>query len=181
MNSPEVLAVSCSSKHTFSKTVRERIRLIAGLGVEGDAHAGELVRHRSRVAHDPTQPNLRQIHLIHRELFDELSANGFNVAPGQMGENITTRGIDLLTLPQNTVLKIGDSARIKITGLRSPCRQLDGLQNGLMNAVLDKDNDGEIIRKAGIMAVVLDGGDIHPGDIIKIELPSRPFQKLRPV
>lgn len=167
-----VTAVSCSPTHSFSKPNRESIHLLAGLGVEGDAHLGTTVKHRSRVKKDPTQPNLRQVHLIHAELHDELRAAGFDVSAGDMGENITTRGIDLLTLPKGARLLIGDTARIEVTGLRNPCVQIDRLRKGLMKAVLDHDEQGNLIRKSGIMGLVLAGGEIKPGDEIRVELPT---------
>ena len=176
-----VAAVSCSATHTMSKPNRTAIRLLAGLGVEGDAHAGTTVKHRSRVARDPSQPNLRQVHLIHAELHDELRGGGFDLIPGQMGENITTEGIDLLGLPTGTRLRIGAEAIVTITGLRNPCAQLDGIQRGLMAAVLDRAPDGTLIRKAGIMGVVVAGGVINQGDPIVIELPPVPHQALEPV
>ncbi|HEU0028188.1 MAG TPA: MOSC domain-containing protein [Ktedonobacterales bacterium] len=176
-----VAAVSLSPTHTFSKPSLERIRLLAGLGVEGDAHLGVTVKHRSRVKRDPSQPNLRQVHLIHAELHDELRAAGFDVAAGQMGENITTRGVDLLRLPTGSRLRLGDTAVIEITGLRNPCAQLDGLQPGLMAAVLDRDERGALIRKAGVMAIVLTGGGVCPGDPITIELPPERRRPLDPV
>jgi len=176
-----VVAVSLDADHRFSKPVRERIKLLAGLGVEGDAHLGVTVRHRSRVRKDPTQPNLRQVHLIHEELFAELRAGGFELAPGVIGENITTRGIDLLALPQGTRLHLGADAVVGVTGLRDPCRQLNDFQPGLMAAVLDKDESGDVVRKAGIMAVVLVGGDIRAGDAIRVELPPEPHRRLERV
>ncbi|GCE16012.1 MOSC domain-containing protein [Tengunoibacter tsumagoiensis] len=176
-----VVAVSCNPKHTFTKPNLERIRLLAGLGVEGDAHLGETVKHRSRVARDPSQPNLRQVHLIHAELHDELRAFNFNIVPGQMGENITTRGIDLLALPTGTRLHVGNMAIIEVTGLRNPCVQLNNLQPGLMDAVLDRDEHGALIRKAGIMGIILTGGEVQSGDPIIIELPTPPYRKLEPV
>lgn len=179
--SPSVLAVSSSPAHTFSKSNQGSIRLLAGLGVEGDAHLGETVKHRSRVARDPRQPNLRQVHLIHAELHDELQAAGFAVSAGQMGENITTRGVDLLRLPTGTRLRLGTTAVVEITGLRNPCTQLDDFQQGLMAAVLGRDEHGALIRKAGIMAIVLAGGEITPGDPIIVELPPEPHQTLEPV
>jgi MOSC domain-containing protein YiiM len=165
----------------MSKPGRDAITLLAGLGVEGDAHMGETVKHRSRVRRDPTQPNLRQVHLIHSELHDELQAAGFLVAPGQMGENVTTRGIDLLSLPAGTRLRLGVDAVVEVTGLRNPCTQLDGIQDGLMAAVLDRDDDGNVIRKSGIMAIVVEGGEIHPGDQIDAELPAQPHRALEVV
>jgi MOSC domain-containing protein YiiM len=175
-----VLAVHRSPTHSFSKKPALSIRLIAGLGVEGDAHAGETVRHRSRVARNPTQPNLRQVHLIHSELHDELNAAGFNVTPGDMGENITTRGLDLLALPTGTRLLIG-AAVIELTGLRNPCIQLDRFQQGLMQATLDRNTAGNLIRKAGVMGVVLISGDVLPDVSIHIEIPRGAQRKLEPV
>ena len=176
-----VSAVSQSPTHSFSKPNRESINLLAGLGVEGDAHMGEKVQHRSRVAKDPNQPNLRQVHLIHAELRDELRERGFDVSAGQMGENITTRGIDLLGLPTGTQLYVGHSAVVEVTGLRNPCYQLDDFQNGLMKAVLDKDEQGNLIRKAGVMGIVLTGGEVHVNDVIRVELPPEPHEALKPV
>jgi MOSC domain-containing protein YiiM len=172
-----VVAVSRSENHSFSKSKQDCILLIAGLGVEGDAHLGVTVKHRSRVAQDPTQPNLRQVHLMHSELFTELDLKGFCVKPGDMGENVTTRGIDLLGLPKHTRLHIGGTAIVEVTGLRNPCAQLDGFQSGLMAAVLDRDADGNLLRKAGIMGIVIEGGEVRPGDSIRIELPPEPHQK----
>src|SRR5215218_7712619 len=157
-----VEAVSRSATHSLSKGNRAAIRLVEGLGVEGDAHAGPTVKHRSRVARDPAQPNLRQVHLIHAELHDELAGKGFAVAPGVMGENITTRGLDLLGLPTGARLHIGAEAVVEVTGLRNPCAQLDGVQPGLMAGVLDRDEQGELVRKAGVMAVVLASGEVRP-------------------
>jgi MOSC domain-containing protein YiiM len=174
----KVIAVSCSGTHNFSKQNQERIRLIAGLGVEDDAHMGTTVKHRSRVAQDPTRPNLRQVHLIHAELFDELQLSGFSVAPGQMGENITTRGINLLELPTNTRLYIGATAVIGVTGLRNPCVQIDQFQPGLWSKVVSRDEHGGLIRKAGIMNIVLASGQLAPGDDIHIELPPQPYRPL---
>jgi MOSC domain-containing protein YiiM len=175
-----VIAVSLSKKHTFSKEKQEIIKLVKGLGVEGDAHLGSTVKHRSRVAQDPNQPNLRQVHLIQNELFEELT-DRFNIKPGQLGENITTVGINLLDLPTDTILSIGESAIIKVTGLRNPCAQIDNFKPGLLKAVLDKDSDGNLIRKAGIMGVILQSGEVKPGDTIRVELPHRPFKKLERV
>jgi MOSC domain-containing protein YiiM len=176
-----VLSVHKRADHRFSKTTQERIQLIADLGVEGDAHCGVTVKHRSRVAKDPTQPNLRQVHLMHAELHDELNAKGFKISPGALGENITTRGNDLPALPTNAKLHIGDEAVVQVTGLRNHCKQLDDFQAGLMNAVLDRDEQGNLIRKAGIMAIVLASGEVRAGDAIRVELPSMPHQALRPV
>lgn len=176
-----VVAVARSSAHQFSKACVDSILLVAGEGVEGDAHRGITVKHRSRVARDPAQPNLRQVHLIHTELHDALAKRGFDVAPGAMGENIATRNIDLLALPAGTRLLIGAEVRIEITGLRNPCVQLDRFQPGLMGAVLDRDPDGHLIRKAGVMAIVIAGGIVAPGDLIAIELPAEPHLELTPV
>jgi MOSC domain-containing protein YiiM len=178
---PIVTAVSSSSGYTFSKPIQKSIRLIADFGVEGDVHAGRTVKHRYLMRKDPTQPNLCQVHLIHAELHDELNAQGFDVAAGLMGENITTRGIDLLGLPTGARLRLGPDAVIEITGLRSPCYQLDDFQKGLMSAVLDHDEEGNLIRKAGVMSIVLAGGAVSPGDAILVELPPEPHRPLEPV
>jgi MOSC domain-containing protein YiiM len=176
-----VVAVSRSGSHTFTKANEASIRLLAGLGVEGDAHAGATVRHRSRVERDPTVPNLRQVHLIHAELHDELRSKGFDVSPGQLGENVTTRGLDLLGLATGTRLHLGDRAIVEVTGLRTPCRQLEGIHEGLQAAVLDRDADGQLVRKAGIMSIVVESGTLRAGDPIAIELPARPHRPLQPV
>jgi len=176
-----VTAVSRSGTHTMSKPGAGSVTLVAGLGVEGDAHLGVTVKHRSRVAKDPTVPNLRQVHLIHAELHDELRAAGFELAPGEMGENLTTRGVDLLGLPTGARLRLGAAAVVEVTGLRNPCHQLNGLRPGLMAATLDRDAEGNLVRKAGIMGVVIVGGEIRPGDAIAVELPPEPHQKLEAV
>jgi len=179
--SATVVAVARDGRHDFSKPTCLSIRLAAGLGVEGDAHAGVTVKHRSRVARDPTSPNLRQVHLIHAELFEELRATGFSVAPGELGENVTTRGIDLLSLPTGTRLHIGAGAVVEVTGLRNPCVQIDRFQKGLMAAMLDRNPDGTLVRKSGVMSIVLAGGDVAPGDAIQVELPAAPHRRLEPV
>jgi MOSC domain-containing protein YiiM len=176
-----VTAVSRSARHTFSKPPQLAIRLVAGLGVEGDAHLGETVKHRSRVRKDPFAPNLRQVHLMHEELFAELREHGFDVAAGAIGENVTTRGVDLLALPTGTRLRLGADAVIEVTGLRNPCSQLDDFQSGLMAATLGRDADGRLVRKTGVMAIVLAGGDVRPGDAIAVELPPGAPRPLEPV
>ena len=176
----EVISVNCSSAHSLIKPNQESVRLLEGLGVEGDAHSGKTVKHRSRVARDPNQPNLRQVHLIHSELYDELKGAGFDVSHGQMGENITTKGVDLLGLPTGTHLHLRDAV-VEVTGLRNPCAQLEKIQTGLLESVLDKDEDGNLIRKAGIMGIVVTGGEVAPGDEIRVELPSGPHRPLQPV
>lgn len=178
---PVVASVSRNPTHTFTKSKQESIRLLPGRGVEDDAHQGETVQHRSRVARDPSQPNLRQVHLIHAELHDELRAAGFAVAPGEMGENITTRGLDLLGLPTGARLHLGEDALVEVTGLRNPCTQLDRLQPGLMAATVDRAENGGLIRKAGVMGVVLASGVVRPGDPIRVELPPAPHRPLTPV
>ena len=177
----EVFAVASDGAHRFAKAPRESIMLRPGLGVDGDAHCGATVRHRSRLARTPDAPNLRQVHLIHSELFDELARNGFAVAPGALGENVTTRGIDLLGLPRGTRLRLGETALVELTGLRNPCRQIDdNIGRGAMAATLQRAPDGTLVRKAGVMAVVLAGGQVCPGDSIGIELPDT-FEPLEPV
>ena len=178
---PVVAAVHRSAVHEFTKAEATAVVLVVGRGVDGDAHMGATVQHRSRVARDPTQPNFRQVHLIHGELHDELAGRGLVVGPGDMGENITTRGIDLLRLPTGTMLRLGGEAVIEVTGLRNPCMQLNGLQPGLMAAVLDRDANGALVRKAGIMAIVVTGGEVRPGDRITITLPAEPHRPLEPV
>ena len=173
-----VVAVAQSRGHHFSKRIALSIRLIVGLGVDGDAHAGATVKHRSRVARDPSQPNLRQVHLIQRELFDELRPRGFNIAPGDLGENVTTSGIDLLGLPVATQLRLGTDAVVEITGLRNPCVQIDRFRPGLMAAVLDRAADGALIRKSGVLGVVIAGGDVRPGDAVAVKLPALPHVAL---
>lgn len=176
-----VVAVCRCAEHQFSKQPQQHIQLLEGLGVEGDAHYGVTVKHRSRVAADPTQPNLRQVHFIHAELHDELRSKGFVVNPGEIGENITTRGIDLLALPTGTRLCLGSEAVVEVTGLRNPCVQLDNFQPGLMSALLDRSPRGELLRKAGVMGIVLAGGKVYPGDEICVQFPPQPYQKLEKV
>jgi len=176
-----VTAVSRSTSHTLVKSNQDSIRLVAGLGVDGDAHQGATVKHRSRVVRDATQPNLRQVHLIHAELHEQLRTAGFAVSAGQMGENITTQGIDLLALPPGARLCLGAAAVVEVTGLRNPCAQLDRVQRGLMAATLDRDEHGNLVRKAGIMGVVVTGGEVRPGDTIRVELPPQPHRPLAPV
>lgn len=179
--SPRVIAVASSQTHTFSKVAQSAISVVGGLGVQGDAHCGATVKHRSRVAKDPTQPNLRQVHLIHGELFAELQAQGFNVEPSQLGENITTEGIDLLALPEGTELHIGEQVVLHLTGLRNPCEQLNQFQPGLMAALVHRAPDGRLVRKAGVMSVVHTGGQVRPGDEVRVKLPATPHRALERV
>ncbi len=176
-----VLSVSASTTHSFSKSVADQIILLAGLGVEGDVHAGVKVRHRYRVRKNPNAPNLCQVHLLHGELFDELQAQGLLISAGQMGENITTRGIDLLGLCVGARLYLGDTAMVEVTGLREPCSQMNGLRPGLMKACLSRDAQGTMIRKAGIMGIVVLGGKVQAGHRIGLELPPGTPRKLGPV
>jgi len=176
-----VVAVARSGTHTLAKPLQDSIRLLVGLGVDGDAHCGATVKHRSRVRRDPTQPNLRQVHLIHAELHDELREAGFELAPGRMGENVTTRGLDLLGLPTGARLRLGAQAVVELTGLRNPCTQLDGVQPGLMAAALDRTPNGDLVRKAGVMGIVLAGGDVRACDPIEVDLPRGPHRPLEPV
>jgi MOSC domain-containing protein YiiM len=176
-----VVAVSRDASHHFSKPNELWIRLIAGLGVEGDAHSGRSVKHRSRVARDPSQPNFRQVHLLHTELLRELQAKGFTIGAGQIGENVLTEGVDLLVLGAGTRLHLGAEAVVEITGLRNPCVQLDRFRKGLMAAVLDRDADGGLVRKAGVMGIVLQSGEVRAGDPIRVEPPDGPYRPLTPV
>jgi MOSC domain-containing protein YiiM len=179
---PAVTAVSRSKDHTFSKPNDLTIRLVAGLGVEGDAHMGEKVKHRAHIRKQgPDIPNLRQVHLIHEELFGELRAAGFDLGPGILGENVTTQGIDLLALPEGTRLQLGAEAVVEITGLRNPCRQIEAFRTGLLSAVLGRDPQGNLIRKTGVMAVVIAGGDVKAGDAVAVILPPGEQRPLLPV
>lgn len=176
-----IVAVSASHSHTFCKQPALFVTLVPGLGVRGDAHSGATVKHRSRVTRDPAQPNLRQVHLIQSELFDELALRGFSIAASQLGENITTAGIDLLALPTGTRLRLGASAWVELTGLRNPCSQLDKFRKGLMAAVLERTPGGRLIRKAGVMSIVIAGGEVRAGDAIEVQLPASPLRALEPV
>ncbi|WP_258375208.1 MOSC domain-containing protein [Curtobacterium sp. MCSS17_008] len=176
-----VVAVSRDGEHRFSKPVVEEITLVEGWGIEGDAHAGTTVQHRSRVARDPSQPNLRQVHLLHAEVFDEVAVDGYTVGPGQMGENVTTHGVDLLGLPAGTLLHLGDHACVRVTGLRNPCRQIDDFEPGLLRRVVGRTEDGAVERKGGVMGVVVTGGVVRGGDPVRVELPEGEQRALEPV
>jgi hypothetical protein len=176
-----VVAVARDAGHHFGKAPVEAIVLRAGLGVEGDAHCGATVQHRSRVRRDPNAPNLRQLHLVAAELLGELAGRGFEIAPGAIGENVTTRGLDLLSLATGTVLRLGDRALVAVTGVRNPCVQLDRFRPGLQRAVLDRDAEGNLIRRAGVMAVVVHDGVVRPGDPIEVSVPPGPPHPLAPV
>jgi hypothetical protein len=178
---PRVVAVSCAGKHVFSKQNQDSIRLIAGFGVEGDAHGGATVQHRSRWKKSEPLPNLRQVHLIAAEQIEALRGKGYRVAAGAMGENVTTSALDLLSLPEGTLLAFGE-AEIRITGLRTPCTQLNKFQDGLMGEMIERSADGKkTAMKAGIMAVVTRDGVVAPGATIRVTLPPAPHKKLRPV
>lgn len=177
----QVVAVSTSATHDFSKPARPAVTLLAGLGVEGDAHLGTTVQHLSRIRRDPAAPNLRQVHLIHAELHDELAAAGYTVGPGELGENVTTRGLDLLGLPTGSRLRLGAEAVIELTGLRNPCYQIDDFQPGVLREVVGRDAEGAIVRRAGVMAIVLVGGEVRPGDAIAVDPPPQPHRPLVPV
>lgn len=176
----KVISVSLDRRHRFSKVAADEITLISGEGVAGDAHCGVTVKHRSRARFNPTLPNLRQVHLIQAELFDELATKGFVVGPAELGENITTSGIDLLALPTGARLAMGDAV-VEITGLRNPCIQMDRFQDGLMQATLDRDAEGGLVRKAGIMGIVVTGGRVRPGDAVAVTLPEGPHRPLQKV
>lgn len=177
----QVIGVSASPTHSFGKPAQPVVRLLAGLGVEGDAHLGTTVQHLSWLRRDPAAPNLRQVHLIHAELHDELAAAGYTVGPGQLGENVTTRGVDLLGLATGSRLRLGPEAVIEITGLRNPCYQIDDFQQGVLKEVVGRDATGAVVRKAGVMAIVLVGGEVRPGDPIAVEAPPEPHRPLVPV
>lgn len=176
-----VIAVARDDRHRFSKPVRDEIVLIEGLGVEGDAHAGTTVQHLSRVRRDPSTPNLRQVHLIHSELFALAEHRGHEVTPGQLGENLTTAGIDLLGLPRGARLHLGADAVVEVTGLRNPCTQINGLSEGLMKEFVYVDEAGDTVRLAGVMSIVLRGGVVRPGDGIRVVLPEGTPERLQAV
>lgn len=173
-DSPVVLGVSKDYHHRFSKLPCENITLVEGLGIDGDAHAGVTVQHRSRVAADPTQPNLRQVHLIHSEFFDEAREHGYELSQGNLGENVLTAGLDVLSLPRDTRLHLGERAVVRVTGLRNPCQQINDFRSGLLKVAVTRNENGELVRKAGIMGVVEHGGTVYPGDAIRVELPPEP-------
>jgi len=176
-----VTSVNVSAVHDFSKSPQREIELLEGLGVAGDAHCGTTVKHRSRVKRNPSQPNLRQVHLLQSELFDEVAQNGHPLRPGDMGENVTTTGIDLLALPRDTVLRLGETAEVQLTGLRNPCWQIDNFQQGLLKHMLGVGEHGRIVRKAGVMAVVRRSGPVCAGDRVTVVLPDLPHQRLEKV
>jgi MOSC domain-containing protein YiiM len=178
MTNATVSSVAKDGQHRFSKRPEDRIVLVEGHGVDGDAHAGPTVQHRSRVAADPTQPNLRQVHLLQSEFLSTAREAGFEVAPGDLGENILTSGIDLLALPCDTLLRIGRDAVVRVTGLRNPCRQIDDFRKGLLGLAVGRGLDGEVVRRAGVMAVVTASGSVTVGDPITAVLPPEPHQRL---
>lgn len=181
MSAGQVVSVALDESHRFSKKSVSAIEVVTGLGVAGDAHEGETVKHRSQVAVDPSQPNLRQIHLIHAELFEELELKGFSVGAADLGENITTSGIDLLALPRHALMRIGPDVRLEVTGLRNPCAQIDRFKSGLLAAVLDRGPNNQVIREACIMAIVQEGGSVRLGDLITVEMPPTPYLPLERV
>ncbi len=175
---PKIIALSKSDTHSMGKHNQESVELIEDFGIEGDVHAGKTVKHRYLVLKKRDAPNLRQVHLVHSELFEELAEEGFNIEPGMIGENITTQGIDLLHLPTDTILHLGNEAKVRITGLREPCKQLNDVQRGLLKAVISKDSEGNIFRKTGVMSVVTKGGKVSKNDEIRVEYPPEPFRPL---
>jgi MOSC domain-containing protein YiiM len=179
--SPTVLGVFANNAHTFSKQAQAGITLLEGLGVEGDAHCGVTVQHVYDAKKDPSRPNLRQVHLMQAELFDEVNAKGFSVRPGDLGENITTRNLDLLGLPAGTLLHLGEKAVVRVTGLRTPCIQIERFQKGLVEAVFERTPGQPPIRKTGVMSVVVVGGVVHPNDSIVVQLPDGDHRPLEPV
>ncbi|MCO4818518.1 MAG: MOSC domain-containing protein [Bacteroidetes bacterium] len=175
---PKIIALSKSDTHSMTKPNHASVTLIENFGIEGDVHAGKTVKHRYLVLKKKDAPNLRQVHLVHSELFDELATEGFAIKPGMIGENVTTQGIDLLHLPSGTILHLGKEAQVKITGLREPCKQLNGVQSGLLKAVISRDADGNLFRKTGVMSVVIAGGEVFANDTIRVEYPPEPFLPL---
>jgi MOSC domain-containing protein YiiM len=176
-----VVAVAAAPGHQLSKRIVPEIRLVEGLGIQGDAHLGQTTQHQTQVRSDPTRPNLRQVHLMHAELFPELAAKGYEIGPAMLGENITTEGVDVLSLPRGTLLRIGRDAVVQLTGLRNPCRQLDAFRPGLAQAMFGKDENGELVRKAGVMSIVVSGGAIRAGDVIIVDVPAGRRERMLPV
>lgn len=179
--SPHVAAVHRSARHAFTKHAEACITLLAGLGVEGDAHCGHTVQNRYLKRLDSSRPNLRQVHLLQAELLDELRTQGFEVSAGGLGENISTRGLDMLSLARGTRLHIGADAIVELTGLRAPCVQIDRFRNGLKAQVTTRDARGASIIKAGVMGIVLRGGAICGDDVIVVRPPDGPHAPLEPV
>ena len=178
---PQVIAVSLSPTHAFSKQPQPNIQLLAGLGIQGDAHCGPTVRHRYLRRRNPAAPNLTQVHLLASEFLDTLRPLGFDLHPGDLGENILTSGLDLLSLPIATLLHLGPTAIVEVIGLRTPCVQMNRFRPGLMAASFHPDANGYPSPRAGIMATVRDPGAVEPGSIIYVELPAQPHRPLRPV
>ncbi len=179
--SGSVIAVCSRDAHLFSKENREEIELIKNFGINGDAHAGMYVKHRSRVKKNPKQLNLRQVHLIPIELLNEMKQHRYDLHPGDLGENITTSGIDLINLPLNSQINIGEEVVLEVKGLRDPCKQIEAFKEGLLKKMITKDADGNLIRKTGIMTIVLGGGIVKPNDKIEVVLPKKPYHKLEVV
>ena len=179
--SAHVVSVSRSPRHRFSKQPVDAVTLRVGVGVEGDAHAGVTVQHRSRKRWRPDLPNLRQVHLLSAELLDALAVQGFVVSPGDLGENLLVRDLDLLALPTFTRLRLGVDAVVEVTGLRNPCIQLDRFADGLMQATLRREPDGTLVRLAGVMSVVLQTGVVRTGDAVAVQMPTEPHRALAPV
>jgi MOSC domain-containing protein YiiM len=180
-----VVAVHRAPEYQFSKDTTDSITLLAGLGVEGDAHLGATVQHRSRVASDPNQPNLRQVHLVMSELLDEVRTAGTSIDNGQLGENITTSGIDLIGLPVGSVLRIGPDALVALTGLRNPCKQIRDVGEGVLKMMFvdgeEYGRPGEQVGRTGVMGVVLTGGEVRSNDTIKIRYPAGPHTPMQKV
>ena len=182
MSAAKVMAVSLAAQHGFAKQPQACIRLLAGEGVEGDAHRGTTVQHLYQVRRDPSKPNLCQVHLFAAEKLGELAAAGYPLGPGEIGENVLTCGVDLLALPRGTRVRLGAQAVVEITGLRTPCSQIDGYRTGLQKLLWGpRDAKGKRERRAGVMAVVVTGGEVLPGDPLVVELPLEPHQPLGPV
>lgn len=181
MNRAMVESVHRSESHDFTKATVEEVVLVAGVGIEGDAHAGATVQHVSRKKKDADRPNLRQVHLVSAELHEELVADGFDLDHGGFGENLVTRGIALGDLPVGTTLALGDDAIIVLTGLRDPCAQIDRHREGLRAAVAFDPGEGPKLFRDGAMAMVVRGGVVRTGDPIGVALPPEPHHPMRKV
>jgi len=165
------VSVNSDDAYRFSKIARQSVRLVEGHGIEGDAHAGRFVKHRYQAKKEPLTPNRRQVHLIQSELFEEMRGFGFIIEPGDLGENVTTVGIDLLALPLGAQLHLGESAVVELTGLRMPCGLIDKFQTGLKRSMIVRTPRGVTFR-AGVLGIVTSSGDVRPGDLVRAELPA---------
>jgi len=172
-----VVGLARDGRNGFSKSAMDTICLIQGQGVEGDAHSGPFVRHRYLARRQPRLPNLRQVHLIPSELFEALRNAGYDLHPGDLGDNIATAGLDLETLPMGALLDLGSEACIELTGLRTPCVLIDRFRTGLKRQMVCSEPVAPRFR-CGVMSIVRTGGRLAVGDPIRVRLPPKPWTDL---